>query len=146
MICELAGVLGSIYTTPSVDTWYAGLIKPLYNPPGWLFAPVWTILFALMGVSLFLVWKRGWKQRTVRIATIIFFVQLIFNVVWSVLFFGLHNPGAALVEIIFLWFAILTTILSFSKITKVAAWLLVPYLAWVTFASYLTYSFWLLNK
>ncbi|MDD4412545.1 MAG: tryptophan-rich sensory protein [Patescibacteria group bacterium] len=145
IICELAGIVGSLFTTPSIATWYKSLAKPALNPPSWIFAPVWTTLFILMGVAIFLIWEKGFKVKKVKIALIIFAAQLVLNVFWSIIFFGLHNPGAAFVEIIFLWLAILLTIIYFFKISKPAAYLLIPYILWVTFASYLNYSIWQLS-
>lgn len=145
VVCELAGVVGSIFTTPSIPGWYAGLVKPALNPPSWVFGPVWTTLFVLMGIAAFLVWRKGLVRRDVKNALGIFIIQLILNTLWSVIFFGLHSPGGALIEIIFLWLAILATIISFAKISKPAAWLLVPYILWVSFAAYLNYSIWALN-
>jgi len=142
---ELAGIIGSVFTAPSIATWYAGLIKPALNPPSWIFAPVWTTLFALMGIAAFLVWKKGLERKDVKIALIIFAVQLILNTLWSIIFFGFNNPGAAFIEIIFLWLAILATIISFKKISKPTVWLLLPYILWVSFAGYLNFSLWRLN-
>lgn len=145
LVAESAGIIGSFFTTPSIPTWYAALAKPSFNPPSWVFAPVWTALFLLMGIAAFLVWKRGWEKREVRIALGIFGGQLILNILWSALFFGLHSPLAAFIEIIILWLAILWTILAFRKISRTAAWLLVPYILWVSFASVLNFSLMLLN-
>lgn len=155
VVCELAGIIGSIFTIPAIPGWYAGLVKPALNPPAWVFAPVWTTLFALMGISFWLVWKKldhpWWaifkktNDRRVRFALGLFIVQLILNILWSVLFFGWQNPGAAFIEIVFLWLAIVATIISFARVSKPAAWLLAPYLIWVSFASYLTYALFVLN-
>ncbi|MBI4281690.1 tryptophan-rich sensory protein [Candidatus Uhrbacteria bacterium] len=145
-ISELAGVIGAVFTTPSIPTWYAGLTKPEFGPPNWIFAPVWTTLFALMGIAMWLVWKRGLGEPGVKRALIIFDVQLVLNVLWSIIFFGLHNPGAAFAEIIILWLAIFATIIAFAKISRSAAWLLAPYILWVSFAAYLNYAIWMLNK
>jgi tryptophan-rich sensory protein len=146
VVCELAGIVGSVFTAPSIPTWYAGIIKPSFNPPSWVFGPVWTTLFALMGIAAFLVWKKGFDRRDVKIALAIFLGQLVLNTLWSIIFFGLHSPGGAFVEIVFLWLAILATIIVFYKISKPAAWLLLPYILWVTFAGYLNYSIYMLNK
>ena len=148
VVSELAGIIGSVFTAPAISSgWYATLIRPALNPPAWVFGPVWTTLFALMGISLFLIWKSdpsvAPKER--RRGGILFFIQLALNTLWSIIFFGLHSPGGALVEIIFLWLAILATIIAFAKISKPAAWLLVPYILWVSFAGYLNYSIWVLN-
>ena len=151
VVSELAGIIGSVFTTPSIAGWYATLVRPALNPPAWIFGPVWTTLFALMGLSAWLIWQKldsgseaGMTKR-VKIALGIFIGQLILNTLWSIIFFGLHSPGAAFVEIIFLWLAILATIIAFAKISKPAAWLLVPYILWVSFAGYLNYSIWMLN-
>jgi len=145
VVCELAGIVGSVFTVPSITTWYANLAKPDFAPPNWIFAPVWTTLFALMGASAFLIWKRGLKGKDVKNALGIFVGQLVLNILWSIIFFGLRNPFGAFVEIIFLWLAILATISAFSKISKPAAWLLVPYILWVSFAAYLNFAVWNLN-
>lgn len=146
VVSELAGVIGAVFTTPAIRSgWYAGIVKPALNPPAWVFAPVWTTLFALMGIAAFLVWKRGLGYPGVKRALIIFDVQLILNVLWSVIFFGLHNPGAAFAEIIILLLSIFVTMIVFAKISRLAVWFLVPYILWVSFATYLNYSIWVLN-
>ena len=149
VVSEATGVVGALFTTPSIAGWYATLVRPVLNPPAWVFGPVWTTLFALMGIAAFLVWKKGLERRDVKIALGIFLGQLVLNTLWSIIFFGLHNPGAAFVEIIFLWLAILATIIAFTKISPPAggpaAWLLVPYILWVSFAGYLNFSIWMLN-
>jgi tryptophan-rich sensory protein len=145
VVSELAGIVGSVFTAPAIPNWYAGLVKPSFTPPAWVFAPVWTTLFALMGVAAFLVWQKGLERRDVKFSLAIFIGQLALNMLWSITFFGQQNPAVALIEIIFLWLAILATIIAFSRISKPAAWLLIPYLLWVSFASYLNYSVWLLN-
>jgi len=143
-VCQCAGFIGSIFTTPSIPTWYATLTKPSFTPPNSIFAPVWTILFLLMGISAFLVWRRS-LDKHVKIALSIFMFQLIFNILWSVAFFGLRSPLAGLVIISILWIAILLTILNFYKISKVAGLLLIPYILWVSFASVLNFTIWRLN-
>lgn len=145
VVSELAGIIGSFFTTPSIGGWYVDIIKPALNPPAWVFAPVWTALFALMGIAAFLVWNKGLDNRNIKISLGIFIGQLALNTLWSIIFFGLHSPGGALIEIIFLWFAILVTIFAFAKISKPAAWLLAPYIIWVSFAMYLNYAIWTLN-
>ena len=142
---ELAGIIGSVFTVPSIAGWYAGIVKPALNPPAWVFGPVWTALFALMGISAFLIWKKGLERRDVKIALCIFIGQLILNTLWSVIFFGLRSPAGAFVGLVILWLAILATIIAFAKISRPAAWLLVPYILWVSFAGYLNYSIWQLN-
>ncbi|MCE9541864.1 tryptophan-rich sensory protein [Candidatus Kaiserbacteria bacterium] len=142
---EMAGIVGAFFTTLSIPTWYATLIKPEWNPPAWLFGPVWTILFAMMGAAAFLIWKQGLERPDVRRALMLFIVQLAINTLWSAFFFGARNIGGALVEIGFLWLAIVATIIVFGRISRAAAWLLVPYLLWVSFAAYLNYTIWILN-
>ena len=144
-ICLFAGFVGSIFTTPAISTWYITLNKPVLNPPNWIFAPVWTILFILMGVSLCLVLQKDMKKIETKMALCFFAVQLILNILWSILFFGFHSPLAGLIEIGFLWIAILFTIISFWRVSKVSAILLLPYLFWVSFASILNFLIWELN-
>lgn len=144
-VCLLAGAVGSLFTTPAIPTWYATLVKPALNPPSWVFGPVWTVLYILMGIALYLVWIKGWERKDVKVAMAIFGVQLILNVLWSYLFFGLQSPFLALIEIVLLWIAILMTILAFYRVSVPAAVLLVPYILWVTFASYLNYGIYVLN-
>ncbi len=146
VISELAGIIGSVFTMSSIAGWYSTLVKPALNPPSWVFGPVWTTLFALMGISAFLIWKKGLGRKDVKIALGIFLGQLVLNTFWSIIFFGLHFPGGAFIEIIFLWLAILATIIAFAKISKPAMWLLLPYILWVSFAGYLNYSIWQLNQ
>jgi translocator protein len=145
IVCQLAGLLGSLFTTPAIPTWYATLKKPFFNPPNWIFSPVWISLFILMGISLFFVWRRT-DHPKFKIAFFFFFVQLIFNVLWSIAFFGLKSPLLGLIDIILLWIAILLTIQNFLKISKFAGVLLIPYLLWVSFAALLNFSLWLLNR
>ena len=146
IVPQLAGAIGAFFTTPNIPTWYAGITKPALNPPAWIFAPVWTTLFILMGIAAFLVWRKGLNHRNVRIALGIFIGQLVLNTLWSIIFFGLHSPGGALVVVILLWLAILATIIAFAKISKASAYLLVPYILWVSFASYLNLMLWILNS
>lgn len=145
ILCESIGVIGSVFTASSIPTWYATLVKPELAPPNWIFGPVWTTLYALMGIAAFLVWRNGWWNRNVKIALGVFVAQLLLNLLWSIIFFGLQAPLAAFIEIIILWCAIAATILAFARISKSAAWLLVPYLVWVSFAGYLNYMLWALN-
>ena len=145
LVCQLAGVIGSFFTVPSIQTWYADINKPAFTPPDWVFAPVWVSLFFLMGVSFFLVWEKGFGRKESRLALYAFSIQLALNAAWSFLFFGLQNPFLAFVEILLLWAAILVTIILFYVISKKAAILLVPYIVWVTIATILNYSIWFLN-
>ena len=144
--CLAAGAIGSIFTRSAITTWYATLEKPPFTPPNWLFAPAWTLLYVLMGTAAFLVWRNGLGNRQVRIALIVFLIQLILNALWSVVFFGLESPLSGLIVISILWVAILVTIIKFFKISRVASVLMWPYLLWVTFAAVLNASIWLLNR
>lgn len=138
----LAGFIGSYFTFPSIGTWYVALNKPLFNPPNFIFGPVWTLLYILMGISLYLVLtKKGKKEKALKL----FAFQLILNVLWSLIFFGLHSPTLALFEIVILWIAIFATIKAFLPISKNAAYLLYPYIVWVSFAMILNLSIVLLN-
>jgi benzodiazapine receptor len=143
LICILAGVIGSVFTTPSIPTWYAGLNKPSFSPPNWAFAPIWTTLYILMGVSLYIVIMKSVKKVKTQIAA--FGIQLALNVIWSLLFFGLKSPSYAFAEIIALWMSIAVTIVSFYKVSKGAAALLVPYILWVSIATLLNYYILILN-
>jgi benzodiazapine receptor len=145
IICQFAGFIGSIFTRASIPTWYAGLTKPSFNPPNWVFAPVWTLLFLLMGISAYLVWQQGLENKDVRVSLLIFGIQLVLNVLWTFLFFGQRSPLYAFVEIIILWIAIALTIFFFLQISRTAGLLLLPYLLWVTFAAVLNFSILKLN-
>jgi tryptophan-rich sensory protein len=145
-ICLFAGFIGSYFTTPAIPTWFATLQKPSFAPPNWVFAPVWTSLYILMGISLFLVWQKGHEDKTVKAAIYLFAGQLVLNALWSFVFFGLRSPLLGLIEIIILWIAILATIMSFMKISRTAAYLLIPYILWVSFASIVNFSIWSLNR
>lgn len=130
---------------PAIAGWYEGLVKPSLNPPDFVFGPVWTLLYLMMGVSLYLVWREGASVPRVNFAIGIFGFQLVLNSLWSVVFFGMENPGGALLIVGSLWLAILANIFAFLRISKMAAYLLVPYLLWVSFASYLNFQIWMLN-
>jgi tryptophan-rich sensory protein len=144
-LCQAAGIVGSLFTTPAISSWYASLRKPAFAPPNWVFAPVWTTLYFLMGISLFIVWNIGLEKNSVRKSIVVFGIQLLLNVFWSYLFFGLKSPLLGLGEIVVMWLTILLTILIFFRISKKAAVLLIPYLMWVSVASYLNYSILVLN-
>ena len=141
-ICLAAGVLGSIFTTPAIPTWYETLIKPSFAPPNWVFAPIWTSLFIMMGISFFIIWQMGSSNGR---ALYIFSIQLILNVLWSAIFFGLRSPLAGLIEICILWILILLTIMEFMKISRTAGLLLIPYILWVSFAAVINFFIWRLN-
>ncbi|MFA5933484.1 MAG: TspO/MBR family protein [Microgenomates group bacterium] len=146
LLCEGAGILGSVFTFPAISSWYIYLNKPPFNPPNYLFGPVWTILYFLMGLTLYLLWTKKKTDKGIRNnAYVAFFVQLILNVIWSLVFFGLHNLLAGFLIIIILWIAILETIRRINLVDKTAANLLYPYLAWVSFATILNLSIVLLN-
>jgi len=145
ILCQLAGFLGSLFTTPAIPTWYATLKKPFFTPPNWIFSPVWISLFILMGISLFYVWRRP-DHPQFKKALIFFFVQLILNVLWSLAFFGLRLPLLGLMDIILLWMVILLTIQHFLKVSKFAGALLLPYLIWVSFAALLNFTLWIQNR
>ncbi len=143
LLCEGAGLIGSIATSSSLNSWYVSLNKPLISPPGWLFAPVWTIIYVLMGVSLFLVLEKKGKSK--KKAIWVFSFQLLLNILWSFLFFGFQMPLLAFVEIIILWILILTMMKEFAKIEKKTKWLLLPYILWTSFAAVLNFWFWIIN-
>lgn len=145
LISQLAGVVGSFFTAPAISTWYSTLNKPSFNPPSWVFGPAWITLYTLMGIASYLIWQKRGDNSLVKTALIIFFIHLVFNALWSVIFFGLHSPMWAFVEILFLWAMILLLIIIFYKIDRRAAYLLVPYILWVSFASILNFSIWRLN-
>jgi tryptophan-rich sensory protein len=142
---ELAGVIGSVFTMPNIQTWYATLAKPEFAPPNWVFGPVWITLYLMMGIAAYLVAEKGIDKKEERFALTIFGFQLAINAIWSFAFFGLQSPLFGLMIIVLLWFSIVETILLFANISKKAAWLLVPYLLWVTFATYLNLQILLLN-
>jgi len=145
-LCFVVAFLGSIFTASSIPTWYALLSKPFFNPPNWIFAPVWTILYFLMGVSFYIVWSNKTKNKKKDIAVKFFLFQLILNLLWSLVFFGLRELFLSLIIIILLWLSILATIKLFCKISDIASYLLVPYVLWITFALMLNFAILLLNK
>lgn len=141
-----AALLGSLFTRNAISDWYANLNKPSFNPPGWLFGPVWTALYVLMAVSAAIVWHKGLDKAAVRIALALFLLQLILNGLWTPLFFGLRMPLVAFIEIVLLWASIGLTILAFARVSLAAAVLLLPYILWTSFAAVLNLSIWLLNR
>ena len=144
VLCVSLGSVGGLVTVNEIPTWYATLNKPSFNPPNWLFGPVWTTLYVLMGISVYLIWKQPVSTERNK-ALQLFIIQFILNFCWSFIFFGLHATGWALMEMIALWILILLSILHFAKHSKTAAWLLVPYIAWVSFALLLNAAIWRLN-
>jgi tryptophan-rich sensory protein len=144
IICQLAGTIGTLFTTSQIPTWYATLVKPSFQPPNYLFGPVWLTLYTLMGISLYLIW-RAEKGKERKQALWLFGIQLFLNAIWSPIFFGWHRLDIALVVIILMWVFILATIIRFYKLNKPAAYLLIPYILWVSFASVLNYAILVLN-
>lgn len=144
LITFSAAFIGSFFTAKSIDNWYQFLNKPFFAPPNWLFAPVWTLLYILMALSAFLIWQKK-KELKVNKALTLYFIQLILNAIWSIVFFGFRRPALAFFEIILLWLFILLTLIDFYKIKKMAGLLLIPYLLWVAFAAILNLSVWILN-
>jgi benzodiazapine receptor len=141
LLCQLVGGLGSLATVPNIPTWYAGLEKPPWNPPNWVFGPMWTTLYLLMAVSAWLVWRdtgKRWFSKSL----LPFWLQLVANGIWSPLFFCLHQTFLGLVDIVLLWGLILWTLITFFHIRRLAAWLLLPYLLWVTYATTLNFFIW----
>lgn len=145
LVSEFAGIIGSLFTFSSIPTWYASLVKPAFSPPNYIFGPVWTILYFLMGIAAYLVWQKQTKNKKVKYALKLFFIQLALNALWSIIFFGLKNPSLAFAEIFVLWYLILQTTKAFYKISPLAGKLFIPYLAWVTFAAILNLSIATLN-
>jgi tryptophan-rich sensory protein len=143
-ICFGAAGVGGAFTARAIPTWYAQLSKPAWTPPGWLFGPVWSLLYLMMGVAAWLVWRRG-ASAAVAAPLALFGVQLALNVAWSGLFFGLRRPGTAFAEIVVLWCSIAATLFAFWRVTPSAGWLMLPYLAWVTYASALNFTIWRMN-
>ncbi len=143
VVCQLAGIIGSVFTISSIPTWYAGLVKPSFSPPNWLFGPVWILLYTLMGIAAY--WIYTSKNKLKNSALIVFGVQLALNAIWSIVFFGLHSPLLGLIVIALLWISIAWTMVKFYAIDKLASYVLVPYLVWVSFASVLNYSIFVLN-
>lgn len=145
IICQLAGIVGSIFTFSAIPNWYQSLNKPFFTPPNWLFGPVWIILYILMAIAVFFIWEIKPVSDNRQKALIIFFVQLLLNTIWSIIFFGFKNPSVAFGSIILLWFLILLTIIKFYKLNKTAGFLLIPYILWVSYASLLNLAIVILN-
>ncbi len=141
--CQMAGIIGVGFTASAIPLWYNTLNKPTFSPPSWIFGPVWTLLYTMMGIALFLIWNE--KTRNSRKALLVFSLQLFLNAIWSPVFFGLRSPFMGLLIITLLWISIILTMVNFYKISKRAAWLLVPYFLWVSFATVLNFSIWRLN-
>jgi translocator protein len=144
-ICLFAGYIGSYYATPEIPTWYAGLNKPDLTPPTWVFAPVWTVLYIFMGISLYWILESGMKNHEAKLGLILFIFQLVLNVGWSYLFFGLHSTFFSFLIIIMLWAVLISTMVQVFRISIPAAAILFPYICWVSFAAYLNYAILILN-
>lgn len=138
-LCEGVGIMGSVFTFSSVYTWYSTLSKPFFNPPSWIFGPVWTALYLLMGIALFFAWQNKANLKW-------FYIQLGLNFLWSIIFFGLQNPLLALMDIVLLWMAIFATLKVFWKKSRISAYLFIPYIAWVSFAVFLNLAIVVLNR
>lgn len=145
LLPQLTGTIGALFTFPSIASWYMYLEKPVFTPPDWVFGPVWSLLYVFMGISLFLVARKKMDKRNIK-AIQIFFLQLLLNLLWSIVFFASHSIGGGLIVIVAMWFLIVLTILKFAKISHLASYLLLPYLAWVTFATFLNFALFLLNS
>jgi tryptophan-rich sensory protein len=143
ILCNLAGILGALSTDTGASPWYQQLNKPAFNPPGWIFGPVWTLLYTMMGVALYLL-IRQWPVSRVAIA--LFALQLLLNALWTPVFFGMQQMGWAIVVIVMMWLAIAATMLAAWRTSPAAVWLLAPYLAWVTFATILNVTLWRMNS
>lgn len=143
--CELVGFLGTPFTISAIPTWYSTLNKPFFAPPNWIFGPVWTLLYFLMGVAFYLIWSQSWKKKKVKTASLFFLTQLGLNFIWSPIFFGLKAPLLGLIVIVAMWTLIVMTMKKFYPLSKLAFYLLVPYLVWVSFASILNAAIMFLN-
>ena len=146
IIPQSIGIIGALFTIPSIGTWYAGLNKPSFNPPNWIFGPVWTVLYLLMGIALYLVWKKGLARYDARQALAAFAAQLVLNLAWTFFFFFMNIPLAAFVEIIILWISIAVTARLFFRVSRTAGLLLIPYIMWVSYAALLNFMLWHLNR
>ncbi|MFH1187402.1 MAG: TspO/MBR family protein [bacterium] len=145
LLPQIAGAIGSLFTTSAIPSWYASTNKPSFNPPNWIFGPVWITLYILMGISVYLVWQEVEKNKKSKNAITLFWIHLIFNASWSVIFFGLKNPALAFANIIIILVFIIILMIKFWKINKYSVYLLIPYLLWVSFATLLNYSIWRMN-
>jgi translocator protein len=145
LLSQAAGSLGTIFTIPAIPTWYADLIKPFFSPPNWLFGPVWIMLYTLMGISAYLVWRKHQFDKKARVFWELFAAQLVLNALWTPLFFGAKWLGVSFFEILALWYFIMRTIKEAGKLDLYSAYILYPYLAWVSFAAVLNFALWILN-
>ena len=146
LVCEATGIISALLSHSSTDTWFNSLNKPSWNPPTYLFGPVWTFLYLLMGIALWLIWKSNTAAAQKKDALLLFAMQLFLNFWWSVFFFKFHSPSLAFIDILLMFIVILLTMFSFGAISRVACWLLVPYILWVSFATLLNCHIWSLNQ
>ncbi len=142
---QLAGLIGALFTVSAIPTWYASLQRPSFSPPNWVFGPAWTILYILMGISIYLIWQRIKEGKKIKSVMFLFWVHLFFNAIWSIIFFGFQNPKLALINIVIIWLFIIILMFKFWKINRWSTYLLIPYFLWVSFASILNYFIWYLN-
>lgn len=145
LLSQSAGLIGSFFTFSAIPTWYAALAKPFFTPPNWVFGPVWILLYCLIGFAAYLIYQKGWKKKQVKKALSLFFIQLALNAWWTIIFFGFQSPLFALLEIAILLIFIFLTIKAFRKVSFIAAFLMIPYLLWVSFATFLNIAIVLLN-
>jgi tryptophan-rich sensory protein len=145
LLPHMAGIAGAFFTIPSVYIWYEGLVKPAFSPPNWIFGPVWFILYTLMGFSVYIIWESVYEYKNAREAVFLFWVHLLFNAMWTVLFFNLKDIALAFFDIMIIWVMIAVLMSRFYKISKTAAYLLVPYFVWVSYASMLNLFIWAMN-
>ncbi|MDD5428285.1 MAG: tryptophan-rich sensory protein [Candidatus Omnitrophica bacterium] len=146
IVCHCAGIIGAVFTQKSIPGWYEHIKKPSFNPPGWVFGPVWVTLYTMMGIAAYIVWKKGFQFSGVKAALTAFLIQLILNSLWSIVFFGGRSIGGALVVIVFLWLSILWTMAAFFLVSRPACFLLLPYILWVSFAVVLNIELFKLNQ
>jgi benzodiazapine receptor len=146
LACFAAGGIGSLFTFKAIPTWYLGLKKPKYTPPNKVFGPVWTTLYIILGISVFFIWQKGLSDNDVLFAFTLFWVQLVFNALWSIIFFGMKSKGGGVFIIILLWLLILATIITSFRVSVLSGVLLIPYIIWVSIASYLNIGIWWINK
>jgi translocator protein len=144
VVCLAVAGIGALFTNSSVKTWYPQLHRPEWTPPNWIFGPVWTTLYLMMAFSAWLIW-RGSSWSAARFALLLFAIQLVLNMLWSAVFFGMRRIGPAFAEILLLWMMIIATTVAFYSLSLLAAWLLIPYIAWVGLASYLNFRIWQMN-
>ncbi len=146
LVCEAVGAASGLASGAGIGAWYAGLKKPSISPPGWVFGPVWGVLYAMMGVAAWLIWRHHMHTPAGQVALAVFVLQLVLNGLWSPAFFGARSPGLGMLVITLLWAAIVGTIVAFAQVSVAAAWLLAPYLAWVSFAGVLNWMLWRMNR